>query len=103
MVAHYYIAFGLVSAALGYAAWHRVKSRASLIAGSLSGILLIIIGGLMLSGWPELGNIFGIALCLALAGRFVPGFIARKKFYPDGLMAALALIGVIFGLISLLG
>ena len=103
MVAHYYIAFGLVSIALGYAAWHRVKSRASLIAGGFSGLLLIVTGGLMLSGWPAVGNIFGIALCLILAGRFVPAFLARKNFYPDGLMSALALIGVIFGLIFLLG
>jgi uncharacterized membrane protein (UPF0136 family) len=99
-IAYYYLFAGVLSATLGLVAWRRVGSKASLIAGGISGILLLVAAALGLSGRFGAGNILGIAVCVLLAGKFIPGFLRKKTFYPDGLMAAVAVIGAVLGLIA---
>jgi uncharacterized membrane protein (UPF0136 family) len=98
-IAYYYLFAGLLSAVLGLVAWRRVGSKASLIAGGTSGLLLVLAAVLIFWSHFAFGNLLGIAVCVLLAGKFIPGFLRKKALYPDGLMAAVAVIGAVLGLI----
>ncbi|MGI8602918.1 MAG: TMEM14 family protein [Verrucomicrobiales bacterium] len=97
IAAIYYLLFGLFSAGLGIAAWQQVRSKPSLIAGVASGILLILAWVLILIGHHSAGNVLGIVICVLLAARFVPAYIRKRALYPDGLMAALSVLGAALG------
>jgi uncharacterized membrane protein (UPF0136 family) len=45
----------------------------------------------------------GLVLSVMLLGRFLPGFLKSKKFYPAGIMALLSLGGVVAGILGLMG
>ena len=90
----YFLVFGLLTLAGGIMGYMKANSMASLIAGGVAGILLIV-GALMLTpdGRPFLMGLGFISLLLAI--RFVPAFISTMKVMPAGLMAVLSVIGVI--------
>jgi uncharacterized membrane protein (UPF0136 family) len=95
LAASYFILFGTIAELLGLVAWLRVKSKVSLIAGLVSGLLLTIAGLLGLIGFPRPALVMGSVVSLLLLGRFLPGFLKKKSIYPDGLMAALSIIGIV--------
>jgi uncharacterized membrane protein (UPF0136 family) len=95
LAAPYFILFGTIAELLGLVAWLRVRSKASLIAGIVSGLLLTIAGLLGLTGFPKAGLVMGGIVSLLLLGRFLPGFLKKKTIYPDGLMAVLSIIGIV--------
>lgn len=97
----YFIIFGTVAELLGVLGWVRAKSKPSLIAGIASGLLLTIAGVLCFINLPQAGLWVGGVVSLLLLGRFLPGFLKTKAIYPAGIMAALALIGVIIAAIHL--
>ena len=90
------LVFGIVSIVLGGLGFARAGSRASLIAGGISGVLLIVSTYLH----QPLGTYVGLAVCGLLLGRFLPGFLKTRTLYPAGLMALLALIGTVMGVMS---
>ena len=92
----YYFFFGAVSLALGFLGYARAKSKASLIAGGISGILLLI-GAWLMMAQEKSGLWTCLAVSVLLTGRFLPGFLASKKIYPAGLMALLGIIGIVIG------
>lgn len=96
----YAIAFGIVSIILGFLGFVRSNSKASLIAGGLSGILLIV-GALMMQRGSETGFLLAFIVSCMLFLRFLPNFLKTKKIYPAGIMTILALIAVILGVIRL--
>ena len=72
----------------------KAKSKASLIAGGISGVLLLLAGWLIATKlYVGLG--LGMVVSLALAGRFVPSFLESKKMMPAGMMAALSVIAIV--------
>ena len=73
----------------------KAGSNASLIAGSVSGLLLLLAGYLVASGKAQPGLILGIVISVALAGRFIPAFLATHKFMPAGMMALLSVAGIV--------
>ncbi len=89
----YFQIFGLISIVLGLLGWLRAKSKASLIAGGISGVLLVLAG--YLAG--SVGLWLGTIVSFALAGRFLPAFIKGRQIYPAGVLAILAVIGVVLG------
>lgn len=91
----YFLVFGILTLAGGIMGYAKANSMASLIAGGLSGLLLIA-GSFMLTpgGRPVLIGLGVVSL--ALAARFVPAFINTMKFMPAGIMAILSVIGVAF-------
>jgi uncharacterized membrane protein (UPF0136 family) len=95
LTASYFILFGTIAELLGLVAWLRVKSKVSLIAGLVSGLLLTIAGLLGLIGFPRPALVMGGVVSLLLLGRFLPGFLRKKSIYPDGLMAGLSIIGIV--------
>jgi uncharacterized membrane protein (UPF0136 family) len=94
----YFIVFGLltiVGGVMGY-----VKgSMASIIAGSITGILLLVAAYLL----PEnlaLGLGLAALVSIALAGRFVPIFMKTGQVMPAGLMSVLSVIGAIMAIVA---
>lgn len=103
----YFMFFGFVSIVLGVLGYVRAKSVASLYAGGLSGIMLAA-SAFMAARRAREEDLFnwGYLICLilsvALLGRFLPGFLKSKKFYPAGIMALLSVLGVIAGILALM-
>ena len=108
-ISDYYAFFGAISIILGILGFVRAGSRASLIAGGLSGIALVGAAFVIAKHYkfePEhlnRGYIMGLVLSVLLLARFLPGFLKTKKFYPAGIMALLSLGGITAGILGLLG
>ena len=90
----YLLLFGVLAIAGGIVGFAKAKSRPSLIAGSASGLLLLLAGYLVGTASARAGLLLGLVVSLALAGRFVPGFTKSRKLMPAGLMALLSIGGV---------
>ncbi|MCW5837094.1 MAG: TMEM14 family protein, partial [Labilithrix sp.] len=89
VLAIYLMVFGAVTIAGGVVGFVKAKSRASLIAGSISGALLLVAGWFATSR-PAL--FLGLGVSAALAARFGTAFLRTKKVMPAGLIAALAVV-----------
>ncbi len=98
----FFIVFGLLTIAGGVIGFVKAKSRASLIAGAVSGLLLLAAAMLMRSQ-PLAGEIMGLVVSLLLAGRFVPAFLKTRAPMPAGMMSVLSVIGVVLTLLLLVG
>lgn len=93
---------GVASGVGGFLGYKKAGSKASLIAGASSGAALLVAAGLTASGYVTAGLAFGGVTCLALAGRFIPGYLRSRKLMPAGVMAALAIGGVLTALLGFL-
>ncbi len=91
----YLFIFGALTIAGGVMGYLKAGSNASLIAGGISGLLLLVAGYLVATGKAQPGLILGIVVSIALAGRFVPAFLATHKFMPAGMMALLSVAGIV--------
>ena len=90
----YFIVFAILTIAGGIIGYVKAGSMASIIAGSISGVLLLLAAWLM----PEhqaAGLIIALIVSLQLAGQFIPKFFRTFKVMPAGLMSVLSAIGII--------
>ena len=95
----YFIIFGILTIAGGIIGYVKAGSTPSIIAGSITGILLIIAAWLL----PEhraAGLAAGLIVSLVLAAQFVPKFIRTGKVMPAGMMSILSVIGIVIGLVA---
>ena len=90
----YYFIFGALTIAGGIMGFVKKHSYASLIAGGLCGVLLLMAGQL-LRDKPQQGLILGVVVSLALAGQFLPKFIQKHTWMPAGMMSILSVIAII--------
>ena len=97
----YFLGFGIVSIVLGALGMIRAKSKASLIAGGLSGVLLLVAWWLLKEGNPA-GKWVALAVSGLLTLRFLPAFLAKKQLYPAGIMALLSIIGAVLAVMIVL-
>jgi uncharacterized membrane protein (UPF0136 family) len=95
LAAGFFLVFGLLSIAGGLLGWKKAGSKASLIAGGLSGALLLIAAASVFSGEAKVGLTVGVVTALLLAGRFVPAFLKTKKWMPQGMMAVCAVVALV--------
>src|ERR1044072_1534742 len=90
----YFIIFGLLTIAGGIVGYVKAGSAASIIAGAITGVLLLIAAFLL----PE-HRVAGLATALiisfVLAAQFVPKFLRTGKVMPAGVMSVLSVIGII--------
>ncbi len=93
----YFIVFGILTIAGGMMGYVKAGSTASLIAGSISGVLLLV-AAFLLPAHVVVGLSIAIVVSLLLAGRFVPAFFRTGKMMPDGLMALLSILGIVFAI-----
>lgn len=100
----YSIAFGITSIVFGFIGYARAKSNASLIAGGISGVLLVLGGYLARGGGDnyKLGFWLAFIVSILLLGRFLPTFLKTRRLYPGGILALLAAIGVVLGTVTLI-
>ena len=95
----YFIIFGLLTIAGGVMGYVSKGSLPSVIAGSISGALLLVAAFLL----PN--NVFaGLAIAgivsVLLAGRFLPAFIKTGSFMPAGLIGILSVIGILVAIVA---
>jgi uncharacterized membrane protein (UPF0136 family) len=104
----YFSLFAVITLTLAGIAGIRAKSRASLFAGGISAILLIVAALMAMkherSGGDgsNTGYIVGLVVSIALLGRFLPAFLKTKKLYPGGIMALFSLLGIAAGILGLM-
>jgi len=95
----YFIVFGLLTIAGGVMGYVKAGSTASLIAGSISGVLLLV-AAFLLPAHVVVGLAIAIIVSLLLAGRFLPAFVKTGKMMPNGLMALLSILGIVFAIVA---
>ena len=93
----YYFLFGFVAIVGGAMGYARAKSKASLIAGSVSGALLII-AGLLSPGIP--GFVLALVVSVLLLIHFGRSYAAKKKPMPAIPMIALSGVCIILTAIA---
>jgi uncharacterized membrane protein (UPF0136 family) len=96
----YFIIFGLLTIAGGIIGYVKAGSVPSIIAGVITGILLIVAAFLL----PE-HRVAGLATALIvsilLTVQFAPKFFRTGKVMPAGVMSVLSVIGVIAAIVAL--
>jgi uncharacterized membrane protein (UPF0136 family) len=97
----FYYVFGLITLIGGVQAFLAIGSKASLIAGGVSGLLLLVAGWLIQTQKTMPGLILGLIVTLGLAGRFLPKFLKDGGWWPAGVEGILGAIGVILTVLAL--
>jgi uncharacterized membrane protein (UPF0136 family) len=96
----FYFVFGLITLVGGVQAFITAGSKASLIAGGISGLLLLVAGWLVQSGKTMPGLILGLIVTLGLAGRFLPKFFKDGGWWPAGVEGWLGAIGLVLTVLA---
>jgi uncharacterized membrane protein (UPF0136 family) len=94
----YFVVFGLLTIAGGIVGYAKAGSVASIIAGAITGVLLLVAAFLL----PE-HRLAGLAtafiVSLLLAAQFVPKFLRTGRVMPAGIMSLLSVIGIIAAIV----
>ena len=88
------IAYGILAIVGGIIGYVQAKSKASLISGIISGLLLVTAGVMQLQG-QGLGLILAIVVTIALIIVFAMRLAKTRKFMPAGLMTALGVAALV--------
>jgi len=95
----YFIIFGALTIIGGVIGYVKAGSVPSIIAGVITGLLLVAAGLLLPDhGAAGLGDAF--IRSLLLAGQFIPKFVQMGKMMPAGVMSILSAIGLIMAIIA---
>jgi uncharacterized membrane protein (UPF0136 family) len=95
----YFLIFGALTIIGGVIGYVKAGSLPSIIAGSITGVLLLVAGALL----PEhraIGLATGLVISLLLAAQFVPKFIRTGNVMPAGMMSILSVIGIVVALVA---
>ncbi len=95
----YFLIFGALTILGGVIGYVKAGSVPSIIAGAITGVLLVVAGALL----PEhraAGLAAAFIVSLLLAAQFVPKFIRTGKVMPAGLMSILSVIGIVVAVVA---
>lgn len=95
----YFIAFGVLTITGGIIGYVKAGSMASIIAGSITGILLLV-AAFLLPQHRAIGLATAFIISLLLAAQFVPKFIRTGRVMPAGMMAILSVIGLVAAIVA---
>jgi uncharacterized membrane protein (UPF0136 family) len=95
----YFIIFGVLTVAGGIVGYLKAGSVASIIAGSITGVLLLV-AAFLLPEHRAIGLATAFIISLLLAAQFVPKFIRTGKVMPAGMMSILSVIGIIVAIVA---
>ncbi len=95
----YFIVFGLLTIAGGIVGYVKAGSVASIIAGSITGVLLLV-GAFLLPEHRAVGLVTAFIISLLLAAQFIPKFLRTGTVMPAGMMSILSVIGIIAAIIA---
>jgi uncharacterized membrane protein (UPF0136 family) len=96
----YFIVFGLLTIAGGFVGYVKAGSAASIIAGSITGVLLLVAAFLL----PEnstAGLATALVVSLVLAAYFIRKYLSTGAIMPAGIMSVLSIIGIIAAVVVL--
>jgi uncharacterized membrane protein (UPF0136 family) len=96
----YLFVFGAITIAGGVLGFVKAKSRASLIAGGISGAALVAAGALVGGPNTTVALALGFVISLALTARFGNAYRQTKKPMPAGLITLLGLGGIVLTLLA---
>jgi len=96
----YYLVFGILTILGGVIGFVKAKSRASLIAGGSTGLLLIASSIVIMAGRTNIGLMLGLLVSVALAGQFIPKVMLNRAPIHSIIMAILSAASLILTLIS---
>jgi uncharacterized membrane protein (UPF0136 family) len=94
----YFIVFGLLTIAGGIVGYVKAGSVASIIAGSITGVLLLV-AAFLLPEYRAAGLATALIVSLLLAAQFVPKFLRSGTVMPAGVMSVLSVIGIITAIV----
>jgi uncharacterized membrane protein (UPF0136 family) len=95
----YFIVFGALTIIGGIVGYTKAGSVASIIAGTITGVLLLVAAFLL----PEhrmAGLATAVIVSLLLAAQFVPKFLRTGRVMPAGMMSVLSVIGIIAAIVA---
>src|SRR6185437_13993885 len=95
----YFIVFGVLTIVGGLIGYLKAGSTASIIAGSITGILLIV-ACFVLPEHRMLGLAGGLVISLLLAAQFLPKFVRTGRVMPAGMMTVLSVIGIFMAVMA---
>jgi uncharacterized membrane protein (UPF0136 family) len=95
----YFLVFGALTIIGGIIGYVKAGSLPSIIAGTITGILLLVAGWILPNNRTAgLGIAFIVSLLLA--AQFVPKLIRTAKMMPAGLMSILSVIGIVVAIVA---
>ncbi len=100
MIGWIVLIYGILVAAGGIMGYARAKSAPSLIAGGISGLILIGAAVAMMRGAYQVGWWLALIIALLLLVNFGVRSLSGFKMMPGGLMIILSLIAIIMLLIN---
>lgn len=95
----YFLIFGALTIAGGIIGYVKAGSVPSIIAGSITGILLLV-AAFLLPEHRAVGLATALIISLLLAGQFVPKFLRTGRAMPAGLMSILSVVGIILAIVA---
>ena len=95
----YFLIFGALTIIGGIIGYIKANSLPSIIAGSITGVLLLVAGSLLSSN-RLIGLATAFVVSLLLAAQFVPKFIRSGKVMPAGMMSILSVIVLIVAIVA---
>jgi uncharacterized membrane protein (UPF0136 family) len=95
----YFIIFGILTIAGGIVGYVKAGSVASIIAGSIAGVLLLV-AAFLLPEHHTAGLATALVISLLLAAQFVPKFLRTGRVMPAGMMSILSAIGIVVAIIA---
>jgi uncharacterized membrane protein (UPF0136 family) len=98
----YFLIFGVLTITGGIIGYVSKGSVPSIIAGTITGILLLV-AAFLLPGHSGVALIIALAVSLLLAAQFVPKLIRTGQIMPAGMMSILSVLGIIAAIAAWLG
>ncbi len=95
----YFIVFGVLTILGGIVGYAKAGSVASIIAGSITGVLLLV-AAFVLPEHRMVGLATALIVSLLLAAQFIPRFLQTGRVMPAGIMSVLSAIGVIVVIVA---
>jgi uncharacterized membrane protein (UPF0136 family) len=95
----YFLIFGALTVAGGITGYVKAGSVPSIIAGSITGVLLLV-AAFLLPEHRAAGLATAFIISLLLAGQFIPKFLRTGGVMPAGMMSILSVIGIIVAVVA---
>ena len=95
----YFLIFGALTIVGGVIGYVKAGSMPSIIAGAITGVLLLV-AGWILPGNRTVGLAMALIVSVLLAAQFVPKLIRTGKMMPAGLMSILSVIGIVVAIVA---
>ena len=95
----YFIVFGALTIVGGVVGYLKAGSMASIIAGSITGVLLLV-AAFLLPEYRMVALATALIVSLLLAAQFIPKLLRTGRVMPAGIMSLLSVIGIIVVIVA---